>query len=121
MKSTVILMVALMAAASVQAHGTSNIRGEAVKPFTGEISDEVAVERLRSLGFQDVRVQSRQDKSILLEATQAGAPVQLRVNRHNLRAQRAYQRAGFLHSHDLCQDIGNGFVMDDHVLILRLT
>lgn len=47
--------------------------------------------------------------------------VQLRVNRHNLRAQRAYQRAGFLHSHDLCEDIGNGFVMDDHVLILPIT
>lgn len=47
--------------------------------------------------------------------------VQLRVNRHNTRAQRAYQRAGFLHSHDVCEDIGNGFVMDDHVLILPLT
>lgn len=55
-------------------------------------------------------------------ARQLGAAqVQLRVNRHNERAQRAYQRAGFLHSHDLREDIGNGFVMDDHVLILPIT
>ncbi len=47
--------------------------------------------------------------------------VELRVNRRNERAMRAYRRAGFQIGHDLCQDIGNGFVMDDHVLILRLT
>jgi len=47
--------------------------------------------------------------------------LELRVNRRNERAMRAYQRAGFQIDHDLCQDIGNGFVMDDHVLILRLT
>lgn len=52
--------------------------------------------------------------------TLGASQVQLRVNRHNTRAQRAYQRAGFLHSHDLCEDIGNGFVMDDHVLILPI-
>ncbi len=47
--------------------------------------------------------------------------LELRVNRRNQRAMRAYLRAGFQIDHDLCQDIGNGFVMEDHVLILRLT
>jgi GNAT superfamily N-acetyltransferase len=47
--------------------------------------------------------------------------VELRVNRRNLPAIRAYQRAGFVQVQDLCEDIGNGFVMDDHVLMLPIT
>jgi diamine N-acetyltransferase len=47
--------------------------------------------------------------------------VELRVNRRNLPAIRAYQRAGFVQLRDLCEDIGNGFVMDDHVLMLPIT
>jgi GNAT superfamily N-acetyltransferase len=47
--------------------------------------------------------------------------VELRVNRRNLPAIRAYQRAGFVQVRDLCEDIGNGFVMDDHVLMLPIT
>jgi GNAT superfamily N-acetyltransferase len=42
--------------------------------------------------------------------------IRLRVNRQNHRAIRAYLRAGFTFGHDLCSDIGGGFVMDDHVM-----
>lgn len=39
--------------------------------------------------------------------------VQLRVNKRNAPAIRAYQRAGFHFVEDVCSDIGSGFVMDD--------
>lgn len=42
--------------------------------------------------------------------------VQLRVNKHNAPAIRAYQRAGFLFVADVCSDIGSGFVMDDYLM-----
>ncbi len=47
--------------------------------------------------------------------------VQLRVNKANARAIRAYQRAGFQFVEDLCTDIGSGYVMDDYVMEKRLT
>ena len=40
----------------------------------------------------------------------------LRVNRQNLKAIRAYLREGFVFEQDLCTEIGEGFVMDDHVM-----
>jgi GNAT superfamily N-acetyltransferase len=46
--------------------------------------------------------------------------IRLRVNRNNHRAIRAYLRAGFTFGHDLCSDIGGGFVMDDHVMVKKL-
>lgn len=42
--------------------------------------------------------------------------LRLRVNKNNHSAIRAYMRAGFTFEHDLCSDIGHGFVMDDHVM-----
>lgn len=39
--------------------------------------------------------------------------LQLRVNKQNAPAIRAYQRAGFYFLDDVCSDIGSGFVMDD--------
>jgi GNAT superfamily N-acetyltransferase len=39
--------------------------------------------------------------------------LQLRVNKANSPAIRAYQRAGFQFIEDICTDIGSGFVMDD--------
>lgn len=55
--------------------------------------------------------QARQNKSPCLR---------LRVNRNNHRAIRAYLRAGFTFGHDLCSNIGDGFVMDDHVMVKEL-
>jgi GNAT superfamily N-acetyltransferase len=46
--------------------------------------------------------------------------VQLRVNKRNATAIRAYQRAGFVFVEDVCTDIGNGFVMDDFRMEKRL-
>jgi RimJ/RimL family protein N-acetyltransferase len=39
--------------------------------------------------------------------------LQLRVNKANAPAIRAYLRAGFVFLDDVCSDIGSGFVMDD--------
>ena len=49
--------------------------------------------------------------------TDAVTCLRLRVNRNNHRAIRAYLRAGFTFGHDLCSNIGDGFVMDDHVMV----
>lgn len=58
---------------------------------------------------------------VISEATSAGAAtLQLRVNRQNRKAIRAYLRAGFEFEEDRCTDIGGGFVMDDHVMVKRL-
>ncbi len=42
--------------------------------------------------------------------------ISLRVNKHNIQAIRAYERAGFANIKSLCTDIGQGFVMDDYVM-----
>jgi len=46
--------------------------------------------------------------------------IELRVNRANFLALRAYRRAGFTALRDDCHPIGNGFVMDDHILTLEI-
>lgn len=46
--------------------------------------------------------------------------VQLRVNKRNAPAIRAYQRAGFRFVEDVCSDIGSGYVMDDFRMEKRL-
>ena len=43
------------------------------------------------------------------------ASVWLRVNKQNVRAQKAYRAAGFAKERAVCTDIGEGFVMDDFV------
>jgi GNAT superfamily N-acetyltransferase len=45
------------------------------------------------------------------------AHIRLRVNRQNAPAIRAYLRAGFTFEQDLVTDIGDGFVMDDHMMV----
>ena len=42
--------------------------------------------------------------------------LQLRVNRGNLQAIRAYEKYGFERVGECCADIGGGFVMDDYVM-----
>ncbi len=46
--------------------------------------------------------------------------IRLRVNRKNMPAIRAYLREGFLFEQDECTEIGGGYVMDDHVMVLTL-
>ena len=54
-------------------------------------------------------------------AREAGASsVWLRVNKRNLRAQKAYRAAGFSNARAVCTDIGGGFAMDDFVYVRRL-
>ena len=42
--------------------------------------------------------------------------IELRVNRYNERAIRAYKRVGFFEKTTLVTDIGGGFVMDDYIM-----
>ena len=44
----------------------------------------------------------------------------LNVNRHNIKAIRAYERAGWLVAEEVVADIGNGYVMDDFVMVKKL-
>ena len=52
---------------------------------------------------------------VLEVAAAARARVVLNVNKGNLRAQRAYERAGFRVVDAVTNDIGGGFVMDDFI------
>lgn len=45
-----------------------------------------------------------------------GTKMRLRVNRKNHKAIRAYLRHGFVFEYEVCSDIGESFVMDDHVM-----
>lgn len=45
----------------------------------------------------------------------------LNVNKRNLKAIRAYERAGFAIRESVVVDIGGGFVMDDYVMAKRLS
>ncbi len=56
------------------------------------------------------------DASCRQMAAEGFDQVQLRVNRHNHPAIRAYERAGFSVSGRDCKPIGNGFVMDDYLM-----
>jgi ribosomal protein S18 acetylase RimI-like enzyme len=44
----------------------------------------------------------------------------LNVNRHNRKAINAYQRAGWQVAEEVEVDIGNGYVMDDYVMVKQL-
>ncbi len=46
-----------------------------------------------------------------------GTPyIWLTVNKNNHASIRAYEKMGFSHRREICQDIGHGFVMDDYLL-----
>ena len=51
---------------------------------------------------------------------QAATALVLNVNRHNIKAIKAYQRAGWQVSEEIVADIGNGYVMDDFIMTKRL-
>ncbi len=46
----------------------------------------------------------------------AASALVLNVNRHNSKAIRAYQRAGWQVTETVVVDIGNGYVMDDYIM-----
>ncbi|WP_158677575.1 GNAT family N-acetyltransferase [Chromobacterium vaccinii] len=48
------------------------------------------------------------------------AALMLTVNRHNAEAIAVYEKRGFRMRGEVAADIGNGFVMDDYVMVLRL-
>jgi GNAT superfamily N-acetyltransferase len=50
----------------------------------------------------------------------AATALVLNVNRHNLKAIRAYERAGWHVAEEVVADIGNGYVMDDFVMTKQL-
>ena len=59
-------------------------------------------------------------KAVIAEAHKAGSrAIELNVNKHN-RAKGFYQRHGFIVERDEVLDIGDGYVMDDHVMVKSL-
>jgi ribosomal protein S18 acetylase RimI-like enzyme len=55
-------------------------------------------------------------------ASASGArEVSLYVNKKNQKAIRAYERAGFVVAESVTNEIGAGFVMDDHRMVARCT
>ena len=64
----------------------------------------------RSIGYLALR-------HVIDEAKRAGADfISLNVNKQNLRAQKAYLRAGFRRWRSEVEDVGGGFVKDDYVM-----
>lgn len=60
--------------------------------------------------------------SVFLQAKAAGASMlKLAVNKENVKAIKAYERNGFVRLESVCNDIGNGFVMDDYVYSIALS
>jgi GNAT superfamily N-acetyltransferase len=56
------------------------------------------------------------------EAKEAGAKqLKLAVNKSNLKAIKAYERNGFSQLESVCNDIGQGFVMDDYIYYIELS
>jgi ribosomal protein S18 acetylase RimI-like enzyme len=51
----------------------------------------------------------------------AATTLVLNVNRHNIKAIRAYERAGWQVAEMVVVDIGNGFVMDDYIMTKHLS
>ncbi len=54
-----------------------------------------------------------------LVATEGGNAIELQVNKKNI-AQHFYLKQGFTIDRELVLDIGNGFVMDDYIMKVRL-
>ncbi len=46
--------------------------------------------------------------------------IRLTVNKNNTNAITAYKHVGFEIVADICTDIGEGYVMDDHVMVLKV-
>lgn len=59
--------------------------------------------------------------TVLEKAAALGAhKIHLRVNKRNHRAIRAYHRAGFEIRESLVKEIGQGFIMDDYIMVHEL-
>ena len=64
----------------------------------------------RSIGYRGLRY-------VIDEAKRAGADfISLNVHKRNLRAQKAYLRAGFRRWRSETEEVGHGFVKDDYVM-----
>ena len=55
-------------------------------------------------------------RALALADGRGAGEVRLQVNKANLRAQRAYERAGFVRIAEAVFDIGGGFAMDDYIM-----
>ena len=100
-------------------------RGERVGFMAWEGPDSEGWLRLHKLYLDPAWHGQGQGQAMLRHVAAVGRErgargVELRVNKANHQALRAYHRAGYQVVEDLCEEIGGGFVMDDHRLRLDL-
>lgn len=46
--------------------------------------------------------------------------IRLTVNKHNTNTINAYKKMGFIITDEVCSDIGNGYVMDDYIMVCEM-
>jgi GNAT superfamily N-acetyltransferase len=92
--------------------------GAAIGYLAAERGADVKLHKLYLLPEQQGRgfAQRALDRVLELARTWGAARVILNVNKHNARALRAYERAGFSVIEAVVNDIGGGFVMDDFIM-----
>lgn len=68
----------------------NDLRSSDLKPRIGQISDEVAAQRVKSLGIENARVVGRTGQTILIEGVENGHTIRLRMDA--LRGRPSYER-----------------------------
>jgi GNAT superfamily N-acetyltransferase len=101
---------------------TIEFDGAAIGYLAAEHGAEVKLHKLYLLPGQQGRGFAQRALAHVTELARAwgAARVMLNVNKHNARAIRAYERAGFSVVEAVVNDIGGGFVMDDFIMALTI-
>lgn len=86
------------------------------KPFRMKLHKLYLLEEYQGKGFGQMMLSHVKEESAKLGFTE----LMLAVNKQNVKAQRAYERAGFELERSVKIDIGGGFYMDDYHLVCKL-
>jgi GNAT superfamily N-acetyltransferase len=99
------------------------LNDEAIGYLSAERGVDVKLHKLYLRPEHQGRGFAQQSLAHVTELARAwsAARVILNVNKRNLRAIRAYERAGFSVVDSVVNDIGNGFIMDDFIMALAIT
>ena len=99
------------------------LEGELIGYLSAEYGADVKLHKLYLRPEQQGRGFAQQSLEHVMELarTRGAARVILNVNKHNMRAIRAYERAGFSVVDAVVNDIGGGYVMDDFIMARVIT